>query len=27
MRYTEARMRKTTEDMLLDIDKETIDEW
>ncbi|MDC1024420.1 DNA gyrase subunit A [Flavobacteriales bacterium] len=25
MRYTEARMRKTTEDMLLDIDKETID--
>ncbi|MFL2574136.1 MAG: DNA gyrase subunit A [Flavobacteriales bacterium] len=25
MRYTEARMRKTTEDMLLDIDKDTID--
>ena len=25
MRYTEARMRKTAEDMLLDIDKETID--
>ena len=25
MRYTEARMRKTSEDMLLDIDKETID--
>ena len=25
MRYTEARMRKTEEDMLLDIDKETID--
>ena len=25
MRYTEAKMRKTAEDMLLDIDKETID--
>ena len=25
MRYTEARMRKTAEDMLLDIDKETVD--
>ena len=25
MRYTEARMRKATEDMLLDIDKDTID--
>ena len=25
MRYTEARMRKASEDMLLDIDKETID--
>ena len=25
MRYTEARMRKAAEDMLLDIDKETID--
>tara|TARA_B100000902_G_C27316597_1_gene921727 strand:+ start:1199 stop:3742 length:2544 start_codon:yes stop_codon:yes gene_type:complete len=25
MRYTEARMRKTSEDMLMDIDKETID--
>ena len=25
MRYTEARMRKTSEDMLLDIDKETVD--
>ena len=25
MRYTEARMRKTAEDMLLDIDKDTID--
>ena len=25
MRYTEARMRKTAEDMLLDIDKETIE--
>ena len=25
MRYTEARMRKTSEDMLMDIDKETVD--
>ena len=25
MRYTEARMRKTSEDMLLDIDKDTVD--
>ena len=25
MRYTEARMRKTSEDMLMDIDKDTID--
>ena len=25
MRYTEARMRKTAEDLLLDIDKDTID--
>jgi DNA gyrase subunit A len=25
MRYTEARMRKISEDMLADIDKETVD--
>ena len=25
MRYTEARMRKMAEDMLIDIDKETVD--
>ena len=25
MRYTEAKMRKAAEDMLLDIDKETVD--